>query len=182
MRYCPDSAVASSRSAHRILSHFYLTNGRRITVARFHRIRSRRLDCRWRHQYAESPASPHHLDEIQYLRATSHIVGYVKTGSVPSIAAGMTVGLLCRFLGPLVFTYLPSSCDVQLTRPLDGLGGYRLQNRQTYGVELALLASMVLGGSSIPRAVRLGKPVPIVLSFISVFGLITFGNAFRKSL
>lgn len=65
---------------------------------------------------------------------------------------------------------------------LDGLGGYRLQSRQSYGVELALLASVVLGGSSIPRAIRLGKPVPIVLSLVSVFGLLTFGNAFRKTL
>jgi uncharacterized membrane protein (UPF0136 family) len=64
----------------------------------------------------------------------------------------------------------------------DGLGGYRQQTRQPYGVELALLASIILGGSSIPRAIRLRKPVPTVLSLISVFGLYTFGNAFRKTL
>ncbi|GAP83540.2 putative upf0136 domain protein [Rosellinia necatrix] len=63
----------------------------------------------------------------------------------------------------------------------DGFGGYRVQTRQSYGVELALLASIVLGGSSIPRAIRLRKPVPVVLSLISVFGLYTFGNAFRKT-
>ncbi|KAI1398201.1 TMEM14-domain-containing protein [Hypoxylon fuscum] len=92
------------------------------------------------------------------LTASGGTVGFVKTGSVPSIAAGMTVGILY------------------------GLGGYRLQSRQPYGVELALLASIVLGAASIPRAIRSGKPVPAVLSLISIFGLLTFGNAFRKTL
>lgn len=102
------------------------------------------------------------LENIAYvlgaLTAGGGTFGYVRTGSVPSIAAGVTVGLLY------------------------GLGGYRIQTRQSYGIELALLASIVLGGSSIPRAIRLGKPVPTVLSLISVFGLYTFGNAFRKTL
>ncbi|KAI0878932.1 transmembrane proteins 14C-domain-containing protein [Hypoxylon argillaceum] len=92
------------------------------------------------------------------LTAGGGTMGYIRTGSVPSIAAGVTVGLLY------------------------GLGGYRLQTRQPYGIELALLASVVLGGSSIPRAIRLRKPVPTVLSLISAFGLYTFGNAFRKTL
>ncbi|RYP01336.1 hypothetical protein DL764_006230 [Monosporascus ibericus] len=102
------------------------------------------------------------LQNIAYalgaLTASGGTIGFVKTGSVPSIAAGLTVGLLY------------------------GLGGYRIQSRQPWGVELALLASVVLGGSSIPRALRLGKPVPTVLSVISVFGMVMFGNAFRKSL
>ncbi|KAH9996949.1 transmembrane proteins 14C-domain-containing protein [Xylariaceae sp. FL0662B] len=92
------------------------------------------------------------------LTAGGGTMGYVKTGSVPSIAAGLTVGTLY------------------------GLGGYRIQGRQPYGIELALLASVVLGGSSIPRAIRSGKPVPTVLSLVSVFGFLTFGNAFRKTL
>ncbi|KAJ8127791.1 hypothetical protein O1611_g5846 [Lasiodiplodia mahajangana] len=102
------------------------------------------------------------LENIAYvlgaLTAGGGTMGYIRTGSVPSIAAGVTVGLLY------------------------GLGGYRMQTRQSYGVELALLASIVLGGSSIPRAIRLRKPVPTVLSLVSVFGLYTFGNAFRKTL
>ncbi|KAI1323231.1 transmembrane proteins 14C-domain-containing protein [Xylariaceae sp. FL0255] len=102
------------------------------------------------------------LDNIAYLlgalTAGGGTMGYVRTGSVPSIAAGMTVGLLY------------------------GLGGYRIQNRQPYGVEFALLASVILGGSSIPRAIRSQKPVPSVLSLISLFGLYTFGSAFRKTL
>ncbi|OTA99565.1 hypothetical protein M426DRAFT_325035 [Hypoxylon sp. CI-4A] len=102
------------------------------------------------------------LQNIAYvlggLTATGGTIGYVKTGSVPSVAAGWTVGLLY------------------------GLGGYRLSSRQPYGVEFALLASVVLGGASIPRALRSGKPVPTVLSLISLFGLFIFGNAFRKTL
>ncbi|KAK7744828.1 hypothetical protein SLS62_009990 [Diatrype stigma] len=102
------------------------------------------------------------LQSIAYvlgaLTAGGGTIGFVKTGSIPSIAAGLTVGLLYS------------------------LGGYRIQGRQPWGVELALLASVVLGGSSIPRAIRLGKPVPTLLSVLSVFGLVTFGNEFRKTL
>ncbi|KAL6869975.1 hypothetical protein ACO1O0_001310 [Amphichorda felina] len=92
------------------------------------------------------------------LTAGGGIMGYAKTRSLPSIIAGCSVGALY------------------------GLGGYRIQNRQPYGVELSLLASIVLGGSSIPRAIRLRKPVPIVLSILSAFGLFTFGNAVRQSM
>lgn len=67
-------------------------------------------------------------------------------------------------------------------RSEDGLGGFRIQNGKPYGVELALLASAVLGGSSIPRAIRLRKPVPIVLSILASFGLWTFGSVFGRSL
>ncbi|KAM0329812.1 hypothetical protein ACHAQA_003976 [Verticillium albo-atrum] len=92
------------------------------------------------------------------LTAGGGIMGYAKTGSLPSIIAGVTVGLLY------------------------GLGAYRIQNRQPYGIELSLLASAILGGSAIPRAIRLRKPVPILLSVLSIFGLVTFGSAFRRSL
>ncbi|KZF26149.1 hypothetical protein L228DRAFT_242570 [Xylona heveae TC161] len=90
------------------------------------------------------------------LTAGGGITGYVRTGSVPSIIAGVAVGTLY------------------------GLGGYRIQNRQTYGIELALLASVVLAGSSIPRAIKTQKPLPIGLSGLALFGLFTFGNAFRR--
>ncbi|KAI1499137.1 transmembrane proteins 14C-domain-containing protein [Biscogniauxia marginata] len=102
------------------------------------------------------------LEQIAYvlgaLTASGGTVGFLKSGSVPSIAAGVTVGVLY------------------------GLGGYRIQTKQPYGLELTLLASVILGGSSIPRAIRGRKPVPSVLSLISIFGLLTYGNAFRKTL
>lgn len=83
-------------------------------------------------------------------------MGYVRTGSVPSIAAGCGVGALYA------------------------LGGYRMANRQPYGVELALLASVVLAGSSIPRAIRSGKPLPIGLSLLAAYGLFNFGMAWQN--
>jgi uncharacterized membrane protein (UPF0136 family) len=58
-----------------------------------------------------------------------------------------------------------------------GLGGYRIRNRQAYGVHLALLASLVLAGSSVPRAIRSGKPLPIGLSVLAFVGLYNFGVA-----
>ena len=62
------------------------------------------------------------------------------------------------------------------------VGGYRIQNKQTYGVELALLASIILAGSSIPRALRSQKPLPTGLSLLALYGLYTFGNAYRLKL
>lgn len=56
----------------------------------------------------------------------------------------------------------------------------RQQNRQPYGVELSLLASVVLGGASIPRAIRLRKPVPVMLSLIATYGLYKFGSAYFR--
>ena len=60
------------------------------------------------------------------------------------------------------------------------LGGYRVNSRAAYGVELALLASVILAGSSIPRAIKSGKPLPIGLSLLATFGLYTFGTAFQR--
>ncbi|KAI4658345.1 uncharacterized protein J4E79_006750 [Alternaria viburni] len=90
------------------------------------------------------------------LTAGGGITGYVRTGSIPSVVAGCTVGLL----------YM--------------LGGYRVNSRAAYGVELALLASVILAGSSIPRAMKSGKPLPIGLSILATFGLWTFGNAYMN--
>jgi uncharacterized membrane protein (UPF0136 family) len=58
-----------------------------------------------------------------------------------------------------------------------GLGGYRIQKRLSYGVELAVLASVVLAGSSIPRAIKTGKPLPGALSILAVTGLVAYGKA-----
>ncbi|KUI53997.1 hypothetical protein VP1G_01446 [Cytospora mali] len=86
------------------------------------------------------------------LTASGGIMGYARTKSLPSIIAGCTVGFLYA------------------------LGGYRQQNHEPYGIELSLLASIVLGGASIPRALRLKKPVPVVLSVLATVGMLLFGN------
>ncbi|KAL9598901.1 MAG: hypothetical protein Q9219_004166 [cf. Caloplaca sp. 3 TL-2023] len=89
---------------------------------------------------------------LALLTAGGGITGYARTGSVPSIAAGVTVGALYA------------------------LGALRMQNRQTYGAELALAASVLLAGSSMPRAVRTLKPLPVGLSVVAAFGLWRFGG------
>ena len=61
------------------------------------------------------------------------------------------------------------------------VGGYRMQNKQPYGLELALLASLVLAGSSLPRALRTQKPLPIGLTALAAFGLWNFGMAYRNN-
>ncbi|TVY45267.1 TMEM14 protein-like protein [Lachnellula subtilissima] len=95
---------------------------------------------------------------IGALTAGGGSFGYIKTGSLPSVIAGITVGTL----------YL--------------LGGYRIQNKQSYGVELALLASIVLAGSSIPRALRSHKQLPTGLSVLALYGLYTYGRAWYAKL
>jgi len=84
------------------------------------------------------------------------ITGYIRTSSVPSIVAGCSVGALYA------------------------LGGYRINTRQTYGVELSLLASLVLAGSSVPRAARSRKMLPVGLSVLALFGLWRFGGAYLR--
>ena len=57
-----------------------------------------------------------------------------------------------------------------------------MQNKQSYGIELAILASLILAGSSIPRAIRSQKPLPSALSVLALYGLYTYGNAYRKQM
>ncbi|KAL1994529.1 hypothetical protein VTN49DRAFT_1999 [Thermomyces lanuginosus] len=92
---------------------------------------------------------------LSLLTSTGGVIGYARTRSVPSIAAGLSVGAL----------YL--------------LSFLRLRDQQPYGEELGLLASTVLGGASVPRAIRLRKPVPIALSVLATYGLAVFGMAYR---
>jgi uncharacterized membrane protein (UPF0136 family) len=70
----------------------------------------------------------------------------------------------------------------QLTAYKYLIGGYRIQTKQSFGVELALLASLVLAGSSIPRALKSQKPLPTGLSLLALYGLFTYGNAYRQKL
>ena len=46
-------------------------------------------------------------------------------------------------------------------------------------MEFALAASLLLAGSSVPRAARSRKPVPVGLSVLALYGLWTFGRAYQ---
>jgi uncharacterized membrane protein (UPF0136 family) len=72
--------------------------------------------------------------------------------------------------------FLLRAAEPLLIMAADLLGGYRTQNHERYGVELSLVASIILGGSSIPRAIRLRKPVPMALSVLATVGALIFGN------
>ncbi|KAM0721579.1 hypothetical protein Q7P37_002504 [Cladosporium fusiforme] len=90
------------------------------------------------------------------LTAGGGTIGFLRTGSIPSVAAGCTVGALYAW------------------------GGYQIQHKQPYGVEAALLASVILAGSSIPRAIKTQKTLPIGLSLLAGFGLWTFATAMSE--
>lgn len=58
---------------------------------------------------------------------------------------------------------------------------YRLRAGQSYGEELGLLASVVLGGSSVPRAIKTGgKAVPVGLSLLAGYGGWVFGGVVAR--
>ena len=107
-------------------------------------------------QTTPTPPTTNSALSLSVLTSLGGVIGYARTGSVPSIAAGLSVGAI----------YLASY--------------YRLQGRQSYGEELGLLASVVLGGSSVPRAIKTKKMVPIGLSVVAVYGLWAFGTALRE--
>lgn len=107
-------------------------------------------------QSNQTPLPTNSALALSILTSLGGAIGYARTGSIPSIAAGVSVGAL----------YLFSFA--------------RLRAGQSYGEELGLVASTVLGGSSIPRAIKTGgKPVPLGLSVLATYGIFVFGLAFR---
>jgi len=93
------------------------------------------------------------------LCAAGGSIGFYRTGSLPSLVAGVGVGSLYMY------------------------GGLRIRDRQAYGVEVALLASLLLAASSYPRAIKTGgKPLPVGLSVLATCGLLYYGlSKFRGS-
>jgi len=86
-------------------------------------------------------------------------------------------------LSVLWYSYPIINVDKTLINDLQyALGGYRVATKRSYGIELALLASIILAGSSIPRALKTQKLLPAVLSGLALFGLYTFGTAYAKKL
>lgn len=113
------------------------------------------------------------------LTSSSGVVGYILTGQLHSVFAGTAIAALCK--SHLTDTII--SVSGPLTRKFtDGLSGYRIQKRQPYGIELALLTSAILGGPTIPRAIRLRRITPIFLSTLSISGFIIFGGAYQRRL
>ena len=61
------------------------------------------------------------------------------------------------------------------------LSYWRLKNAQSYGEELGLLASLVLAGGAVPRVIKTrGKPVPLVLLAVALYGGTVFGLAVKE--
>ncbi|PWY95494.1 hypothetical protein BO94DRAFT_482034 [Aspergillus sclerotioniger CBS 115572] len=93
---------------------------------------------------------------LSLLVSLGGIIGYIRTKSLPSIIAGLSIGTL------YLLSYL------------------RLRAGQPYGIEIAFVASLVLGGASIPRAIKSRKTVPSVLSLLAVVGMVVFGSRVGK--
>ena len=90
---------------------------------------------------------------LTILTSIGGITGYLRARSLPSLIAGLSVSFL------YLLSYL------------------RLRANQPYGAEIGLLASIILGGASIPRAIKTGKGVPMGLGVVAVLGGVVFGNA-----
>lgn len=68
---------------------------------------------------------------------------YRRRRSIPSLAGGLVTGVLF------------------------GTSAYLLKKNADWGLELALAGSAVLAAGSVPRAIRLQKPVPIFLAVLA---------------
>lgn len=79
------------------------------------------------------------------------IAGFARKRSVPSLAAGLGVGILY------------------------GISGYLLKENKDYGLETAVAASGLLLAGSLPRAIKLGKPVPVLLTAVGASSLGYYG-------
>lgn len=83
---------------------------------------------------------------LKLIRVYSGFIGFSKTGSVPSLVAGVGVGSVY------------------------GYAGYLIHHHRPYGIETAIGASVLLAGAMVPRAIKTNfqKPVPAVMSVLSL--------------
>ncbi|KAI7857807.1 transmembrane proteins 14C-domain-containing protein [Circinella umbellata] len=74
------------------------------------------------------------------------VAGFARTRSVPSLVAGVAVGSMY------------------------GYAGYLIKENKDYGHETAVVASAILAGAMIPRAIKSGfkKPVPVAMSVVAL--------------
>ncbi|KAH3685289.1 hypothetical protein WICPIJ_003763 [Wickerhamomyces pijperi] len=85
-------------------------------------------------------------------------MGYVKKGSIPSLAAGVTFSALF------------------------GTAGYLLKQNADYGLELALGGSAFLLAAGIARGLPVGfkKPVPIILTVLGGLGSAFYAKKYNE--
>lgn len=77
------------------------------------------------------------------------VIGYVKAGSVPSLIAGSTCGILLL------------------------AAAFLLPNHAVIGLAIGLLTSLLLAGQFIPKFIRTGAVMPAgMMSILSVIGLV----------
>lgn len=62
---------------------------------------------------------------------------------------------------------MPSLAGGIVTGVLFGSAAYLLKKNADWGLELALAGSLVLGAGSLPRAIKVQKPVPIMLAVLA---------------
>ncbi|HME88169.1 MAG TPA: TMEM14 family protein [Chthoniobacterales bacterium] len=85
------------------------------------------------------------------------IIGYVKAGSVPSIIAGATTGVLLLISGSL------------------------LSSHRLIGLTTAFVLSLLLAAQFVPKFIRTGKVMPAgLMSILSVVGVIVAILAWLK--
>ena len=96
---------------------------------------------------------------MSVLTAGGGIYGYFNKGSIPSLIAGLGIGLLYGYSGRLITI-----------------------GRQLDGINLALVTSGVLLAAMGPRAYRTGAIVPSVLSGIASVLLLRMGTLFFLTL
>lgn len=80
------------------------------------------------------------------------VMGYMRKGSLPSLIGGVAVGSLF------------------------GFAGYLLKENANGGLETALVASTLLLGAGLPRAIKLRKPVPMGISVLALVSLGYYGK------
>ncbi|CDO56326.1 similar to Saccharomyces cerevisiae YJR085C Putative protein of unknown function [Geotrichum candidum] len=85
----------------------------------------------------------HPATTMAILCTAGGIAGFVRRRSIPSLAGGLVTGVLF------------------------GTSAYLLKKNADWGLELALAGSAVLAAGSVPRAIRLQKPVPIFLAVLA---------------